>query len=237
MRIRVALFVMAAAASVSLAACGTYEAALDPALFHAPAEEEAEASRAPGAVLIRLPADSSGLVVTGGGLHGSTGASTVRTPVGEITAAAAQLAFEREFAGGVRVARQGAGAEGSVDVAVPWQVTVEPGALHFDFRDDLVYWIPIPLSPVTWIEERDVTVRMAIEVRVVDDVGTVRWSRSYDAGRELWKPPRGLFYAPLEPPEEGVRRLAHEQAYRLMRRAAHDVRLFVEADRRRERVL
>jgi hypothetical protein len=40
-----------------------------------------------------------------------------------------------------------------------------------------------------------------------------------------------------ETPAEGVQRLAHQQTWRLMTRAAQDVRRFVEADRGRERVL
>jgi hypothetical protein len=115
----------------------------------------------------------------------------------------------------------------------PWQVIVALDAIHFDFRDDFVYLIP--LGPLT-IERRDVTLRMALTVSVIDDGGAVRWSRSDDAGRELWKALRGPVFA-TETPAEGVQRLAHQQTWRLMTRAAQDVRRFVEADGGRERVL
>lgn len=222
---------------VGLGACATYEATLDPKLFAAVAPEPGTA-RFPGTVRIRMSSVQSSLVVTAGGLSGFD-SNQVRTRVGEIVAAAAQLAFEHEFAA-VRLEGEGEGegaarAAGPVAPGAPWLATVVPGAIRFDFRDDFVYFIPLgPLS----IERRDVTVRMALDVHVVDEAGATRWSRSYDAGRELWKSRRDpTGWVRTETPAEGVRRLAHEQAYRLLRRAAQDVRHWAEADRGRERLL
>ena len=229
MRVRLLLAAVVVPCIVMLAGCTTFEARLDPALFGAP--KAAATDPSPGAVLIRMPADGSNLVVTVGGLRGFD-ANRVRLPAGEIVRAAAQAAFAREFGGGVQF--ESADPASSPQAAdAPWRVVVALDAIHFDFRDDFVYLIP--LGPLT-VERRDVTVRMALTVSVVDDGGAVRWSRSYDAGRELWKALRGQFFA-TETPAEGVQRLAHQQTWRLMTRAAQDVRRFVEADRRRERVL
>lgn len=214
---------------VMLAACTTFEARLDPTLFGVPTAAAADPS--PGAVLLRMPADGSNLVVTVGGLRGFD-ANRVRLPAGEIVRAAAQAAFAREFSGGVQFETADQRSLPRSNDA-PWQVIVALDAIHFDFRDDFIYLIP--LGPLT-IERRDVTVRMALTVSVVDEGGAVRWSRSYDAGRELWKARGGALF-PSESPAEGVQRLAHQQTWRLMTRAAQDVRRFTETDRRRERVL
>lgn len=228
----VCLRAAAAMLVLGLCACATYEATLDPQLFAA-AAPEADAVRSAGAVRIRMTSVQTNLVVTAGGLGGFD-SNQVRTRAGEIVAAAAQLAFEHEFVS-VLVEREGTAQAAATETpGAPWQVIVVPGAIRFDFRDDFVYFIP--LGPAA-IERRDVTVRMALEVQVVDEAGATRWSRSYDAGRELLKPRRdrtGLFST--ERVAEGVRRLAHEQAYRLLWRAAQDVRQWAEAERGRERL-
>jgi len=217
----------------ALSSCTTFEARLDPALFGTPTDGAVNAS--PGAARVVMPQNGSHLVVTTGGLRGFD-ANRVQLPAGEIVAAAARLAFGREFGGGVQVVPPEPTAAPEAPLALaaaPWQVTVALGTVQFDFRDDFVYLLP--LGPLT-IERRDLTVRMALTVSVLDESGATTWSRSYDAGRELWKA-RGGSWFPTETPAEGVQRLAHEQAYRLLARAAQDVRRFVEADRRRERVL
>jgi hypothetical protein len=226
--LRVAVIMLA----LGLSACATHEATLDPQLFGA--APETDMVRSTGAVRIRMSSVQSNLVVTAGGLGGFD-SNQVRTRAGEIVAAAAQLAFEHEFAT-VETELEGAAQSAATEaLAAPWKVIVVPGAIRFDFRDDFVYFIPLgPLS----MERRDVTVRLALEVQVVDEGGATRWSRSYDAGRELWKPRRGgMGLIPTEDSAAGVRRLAHEQAYRLLRRAAHDVRQWTEAERGRERLL
>jgi hypothetical protein len=226
--LRVAVIMLA----LGLSACATHEATLDPQLFGA--APETDMVRSTGAVRIRMSSVQSNLVVTAGGLGGFD-SNQVRTRAGEIVAAAAQLAFEHEFAT-VETELEGAAQSAATEaLAAPWKVIVVPGAIRFDFRDDFVYFIPLgPLS----MERRDVTVRLALEVQVVDEGGATRWSRSYDAGRELWKPRRGgMGLIPTEDSAAGVRRLAHEQAYRLLRRAAHDVRQWSEAERGRERLL
>jgi hypothetical protein len=226
--LRVAVIMLA----LGLSACATHEATLDPQLFGA--APEPDMVRSTGAVRIRMSSVQSNLVVTAGGLGGFD-SNQVRTRAGEIVAAAAQLAFEHEFAT-VETELEGAAQSAATEaLAAPWKVIVVPGAIRFDFRDDFVYFIPLgPLS----MERRDVTVRLALEVQVVDEGGATRWSRSYDAGRELWKPRRGgMGLIPTEDSAAGVRRLAHEQAYRLLRRAAHDVRQWSEAERGRERLL
>jgi hypothetical protein len=233
MRRRLALAMLAPLVAGALAGCATFEARLDPSLFGAPPKAAVELS--PGAVRIVMPPDGSNLVVTTGGLRGFD-ANRVQLPAGEIITAAARLAFAHEFGGGVLVAptaRADAPDAPWPPTAAPWQVTVALGTIQFDFRDDFVYFLP--LGPLT-IERRDLTVRMALTVSVLDERGATTWSRSYDAGRELWKARGGALF-PTETPAEGVQRLAHEQAYRLLARAAQDVRRFVEADRLRERVL
>jgi hypothetical protein len=52
-------------------------------------------------------------------------------------------------------------------------------------------------------------------------------TRTYDAGREVWKPrPR-----PTEMAEDGIVRLAHEAAWRLAQQAVLDLRQWLEAQR------
>jgi hypothetical protein len=226
--LRVAVIMLA----LGLSACATHEATLDPQLFGA--APETDMVRSTGAVRIRMSSVQSNLVVTAGGLGGFD-SHQVRTRAGDIVSAAAQLAFEHEFATVETEPKGTAQSAATEALAAPWKVIVVPGAIRFDFRDDFVYFIPLgPLS----MERRDVTVRLALEVQVVDEGGATRWSRSYDAGRELWKPRRGgMGLIPPEDSAAGVRRLAHEQAYRLLRRAAQDVRQWAEAERGRERLL
>jgi len=71
---------------------------------------------------------------------------------------------------------------------------------------------------------------------LLDRSGEVRWSRSYDSGRELWKRP-GPFSGKYEDPARGVQRIAHEQALRLLRQAARDLHRWLDAERRPELIL
>jgi len=90
-------------------------------------------------------------------------------------------------------------------------------------------WAPIPLQRI------DVTTRLAFRVHLVGPGDTVRWSQSCDSGMEMLKLQRkGLV---LEQVQDGMQRQTHEQAARLMRQAVRDLRVWLEQERRRERVM
>lgn len=97
----------------------------------------------------------------------------------------------------------------------------------------LIYILPIPGG---LIDRVDVTTRLAFRLAVMAPDGSLRWSRVYDSGPELVKVRRESFLA-QEPMETAMQRRFHEQAARLMRDAATDLRSWLEQERLRERVL
>ena len=207
-----------------LAACTTTVLGrVDPALFGTIAPS---GPRAPGAAVLRMP-EADRARVGGCELPDPGGAADLRLPVGPLVETAARQALLAEFSA--------ADATGALGASPPWTVEVVASDIVFDCRNDLVYFVP--LGPLTF-GRRDVSTRLALQVRVSDRRGQVRWSRSYDSGREFWRPrPPERLFGPVDKPTDGVQRLAHEQAYRLLRRVAHDVRAWVEYERTRERVL
>lgn len=210
-----------------------YVGALDKAMFPAIAQV---AARAPEAITISLASSDATLESTGPSLS-DPARTRVRLPIGAIVEAAALAAFDSEFAGGVHLRQADAGASAQA-AAVVTSLWVSATNIHFDYRNDFVYFIPLgPLMMERW----DLTLRLSVDMRVLDERGVLLWSRSYDTGRELWKPPpwtwtpERMFRA--EDDGHRVQRFAHEQAARLMQQAARDVRQWNDQEQRRERIL
>jgi hypothetical protein len=208
-----------------------YVGALDKAMLP---EIGQAAARAPEAVTISLAPSDAALEITGPSLA-DPARTRVRLPIGAIVEAAALAAFDSEFAGGVQL-RQSDIRPPAQSAAAPAGLSVAVTDIRFDYRNDFVYFIPLgPLTMQRW----DLTLRLWLDVRVLDDRGVVLWSRSYDTGCELWKPPPWTPQRMFRFEDDGhrVQRFAHEQAARLMQQAARDVRQWSDYEQRRERVL
>lgn len=145
----------------------------------------------------------------------------VEMPIGRIVEAAGRLALVAEFA-----------PLADTRGADPRALRLRVDGITADADSRFVYFVP--LGPFT-MSRTDVTTRLAFRVQLVGPGDTVRWSQPYDSGMELLKLQRkGLV---LEPVQDGIQRQTHEQAARLMRQAARDLRAWLEQERRRERVM
>jgi hypothetical protein len=147
----------------------------------------------------------------------------VELPIGRIVEAAGLRALGREF---VTVAPGLASPDARA-------LRVQVSGIALDLKSELIYFIPLPYI---FVERTDVTARLAFTLHVTGPDGAVRWSQAYDSGRELWVPKKPSLLV-AEPAHEGVQRMAHELSLRLMRQAAQDLRVWLERERRRERVL
>jgi hypothetical protein len=207
-----------------------YVGALDKAMFPVIAPG---CPRAPEAVAISLEPSDAALETTGPSM--GAGRPRVRLPIGAIVEAAALAAFDSEFAGGVQL-RRGDTPPSAQSAAAVGSLRVSATNIRFDYRNDFVYFIPLgPLTMQRW----DLTLRLSVDMRALDERGVVLWSRSYDTGHELWKPPPWTWTSGRRIEDDGhrVQRFAHEQAARLMQQAARDVRQWNDHEQRRERIL
>lgn len=146
----------------------------------------------------------------------------VEMPIGRIVEAAAMLALREQFE---------AVAAGPGDDARALRLQVSD--IVPDLKTELIYLIPLPY---VLLDRVDVTARLGFRLSLRGSDGSVRWARDYDSGRELVKS-RSKSFLVLEPMHEAIQRVAHEQSARLMRQAAGDLRVWLEQERRRERVL
>lgn len=110
-------------------------------------------------------------------------------------------------------------------------------ALRFDVDDHLTTFVPIPLpAPLGFaITHVDIDTRLWLDVTLIDPQGRLLWTRTYDSGR---KPPATGPQGVTQPgseflPAALVQRVAHEQAFSLLQKAARDVRRWVEMERPR----
>jgi hypothetical protein len=148
-------------------------------------------------------------------------AARVQLPIGRIVEAAAQLALREQFE------------------SVTSGPTAEPGLRMVlsnvapETTSHLIYEIPVPGGV---IDRVDVSSRLSFSLTVLAPDGRPRWSRDHDSGRERVLLMREHLWAP-EPLQSGMQRALREQAARLMRLAAADLRAWGVQERMRERVL
>jgi hypothetical protein len=145
----------------------------------------------------------------------------VQLPLGRIVEAAAMLALGEQFE------------SLALGPADDRRLSVRISDVAPDLTSDLIYVIPVPGG---LIDRVDVTTRLAFRLTVTAPDGSARWSRDHDSGRELLKLKRENFFV-QESLHEGIQRAFHEQAVRLMRQAAADLRGWLAQERLRERVL
>lgn len=213
MSTRVASIVTAFALCTLLAACVTLEKPLAPALF--PSQTPAPTLDATAVSLELADPDQQYRS------HGLNSPEQIQMPIGRIVEAAGRLALAAEFA-------PLADSEGGN----PRTLRLRLDNVTADADDRLVYFVPLgPLS----FGRTDVTTRLAFRVNLVGPGDTLRWSQSYDSGMELLKLQRKGLVPELI--KDGIQRQTHEQAARLMRQAARDLRVWLEQERRRERVM
>jgi hypothetical protein len=140
-------------------------------------------------------------------------------PIGRIVEAAAQLALREQFE--------------RVEVGASDGLALRLTDIVPQVESALIYMVPVPGG---LIDRVDVTTRLAFRLALVAPDGSLRWSRVCDSGAEPVKARRERFLA-QQPMEAAMQRRFHEQAARLMRDAAADLRRWLEQERRRERVL
>lgn len=217
---------LALAALAALAGCGTMiEARFDPALF--PRQATAEPAF-DGRVAVLTDLASLQMTVLGERLRDLPMAQ-VQVPIGRIVHEASLAAFGAAFRGGA----QWVDRIGSEPAAQPLP-TVALRVAQYVYRDRLQYFIPLgPLS----IERSQLDLQLVVELRLLDASGTILWSGSYDSGIEIYAPPTFSFSEPREKRADGLVRLTHETAYRLMQQAARDVGEWLRNERLRERPL
>lgn len=211
---RLDVWVACAAAAVLLGGCAVIQPRpLDTALFPPPPTAPAPRLQATVALAVAIPDQSYTNPPTR--LH----RNQAQLPIGRIVEAAAQLALREQFE--------------RVEVGASDGLALRLTDIVPQVESALIYILPIPGG---LIDRVDVTTRLAFRLAVVAPDGSLRWSRVYDSGPELVKVRRESFLA-QEPMETAMQRRFHEQAARLMRDAATDLRSWLEQERLRERVL
>ena len=145
----------------------------------------------------------------------------VELPIGRIVEAAALLALGEQFA---------AVGVGAADARV---VPVRVADVAPELDSALVYLVPVPGG---LIDRVDITTRLAFGCAALGPDGAPRWHRVYDSGPERLRPRRqGPFVQ--ERLQDAIQRRFHEQAARLMRDAAGELRRWLVQERRRDRLL
>lgn len=241
-----------------LAACGTpapYEGRVDPALFR-PAAEAAppradpvratsgRATPAPASVARATPAPPAPApaeplppplpgkvaLVMPPGVADQVDApmSAVRVHIGQIVGQASETALRDSLQGGAtRLAAPPAAGAG-------YGATLTVQAIRFSHRQQLLWLVPLP-GFVGAVGQVESTVRLAIELSLIDAQGRTVWTRTYadDAGRVVLPRFEGI----PESQPQAIVRLAHEAAWRLARQLAGDYRAWWAEERARPREL
>lgn len=203
-----------AAAAVLLGGCGVIQPRpLDAALF--PPQPKALVPRLPATVALAVTTPDQSYTNPPTRLH----RHQAQLPIGRIVEAAAQLALREQFE--------------RVDVGASDGLVLRLMDIVPQVESALIYVFPFFGG---LIDRVDVTTRLAFRLAVLAPDGSLRWSRVYDSGSELVNARRSSFLV-QEPVETAMQRSFHEQAARLMRDAAADLRSWLEQERQRERVL
>ena len=155
-----------------------------------------------------------------------------QVPIGRIVHEAALAAFADAFRGGVQsIDRIGS------EPAPRQSPIVAVRVVNYVYRDRLLYLIPLPLPGLPMIEKRQLDVQIVADLRLLDAAGIVLWSGVYDSGIQIYDPPPGPFSWARESRLDGLTRLTHQTAYRLMQQVARDVGEWQRNERLRERAL
>jgi hypothetical protein len=188
---------------------------LDPALF--PAAGKLPDAREPVQVVMSLsePAQS----YTSPSI--TFRAARVQLPIARIVEAAAERALREQFESVTLVPTQSQGLQIVLSQIAP------------EVTSQLIYVLPVPGGV---IDRVDVSSRMTFTLAALAPDGRTRFSRSYDSGMERVQPRREHLLS-QEPLATALQRSLHEQAVRLARLAATDLRDWLAQERLRERVL
>ena len=211
---RLASWAACAAAAVLLGGCTVIQLRpLDAALFPPPPTAPAPRLLATVALAVATPDQSYTNPPTRLHRH------QAQLPIGRIVEAAAQLALREQLE--------------RVDVGASDGLALRLTDIVPQVESAVIYVFPFFGG---LIDRVDVTTRLAFRLAVVAPDGSLRWSRVYDSGSELVDARRASFLA-QEAVETALQRRFHEQAARLMRDAAADLRSWLAQERQRERVL
>jgi hypothetical protein len=198
----------------------------DPALFaHPPV---AAGGRVPGRVAVWMPSHVTRMV------EAKTLLEAVRVPIGGIVEGATQAAADDAFQGRA-VLLQAPPVPGSGFDAI---LVVDAVRLSVEEKFEAA---PDPILPFLRPPTRVTYGHLAFDLSLLDSQGRKLWTRSYDAGREMWYPPVlwTQSRAPLAtlPATYNVMVRCHQAAWRLAQQVATDVSDWLAAERIKPREL
>lgn len=153
-------------------------------------------------------------------------------PIGQIVEAAAVAALADEFGNSVAKYPSSEAASEATRPVAPLTL-VAPRPAQFELHNEsLPLFVPfIGAIPIPTRQD----VRLIVDWSVLDTDGRLLWTKRYDSG-DIKLPFEQHDERDFQRENQYVR-LAHPVAYRLMREAAHDLKVWVEAERLRERAL
>jgi len=196
---------------------------LDTALF--PHTTTAPEARLPGRVAVLAPPAVRNLVH-----EGEDGpARALQMPVGAIVVQAMLGSADAACSGDAQ--RLDAPAPAPRAAGAGHVATLVIQAVRVSYHSHVLRFIPLPV--LGGLADQEFDARLAVEVTLLDALGGVVWTRSYDDGRQVW----AHEWTGQGKVNERLLRLTHEAAWPLAQRALSDLREWVEADRMRPRSL
>lgn len=208
--------------AAGLAGCAAPPAVVNPAWFR-PMADVAEPKLPGSATLVVPPQVAATPCRTVRPLAGE--APTPSRPIGRIAQQALRQALEAAFRDGVTV--QDAPPADRTDPATVLLID----AVACRDRTQILWVLPVPVLGL--VGDHLTEVQVQLDVRALDEHGTLRWQRRFDSGWVTWKPPRPL----SEAVDVGLTRMAHELAWQLARQAVDDLRMQMREERARRREL
>ena len=177
-------------------------------------------SRTPGRVALLVPVQVQGTIYR----SDKYDIIDLRLPIGRVVEQAMLAALGDGRRGGVQqvsaVPPPGSG----------FGATLVVDALRYEHHFKWLWIVPVPLPPFV-VGQTEASSQLAFDVSLLDAEGQRVWTRTYDAGSEIWKPTNA------ELPSSALVRLAHEEAWRLAQQAMHDLADWLNAERIKPREL
>lgn len=134
-------------------------------------------------------------------------------PIGRIVEAAVRAALDDDLGG------------------APPGLAVMVDGVHFEYKVRVLWLLPMPY--VGMIGQTEPGGQVRFDVSLFDAHGELAWRRSYDTGREVWKPP----WLAGEDSTHALVRLTHEAAWRLAKQLTRDIGDWLAAERLKPREL
>lgn len=178
-------------------------------------------SRVPGRVAVWMPSQVTRTV------EAKTFLEVVHVPVGSIVQGATQAAVDDALRGGAVVLNAAPEPGSEFDAIVLVEAVRLSVEENFEGAPDSILPFFRPPTRVTYGH-------LAFDISLLDSQGRKLWTRSYDAGREMWYPPTPFVANPMT---HNVMRRCHQAAWRLAQQVATDIGDWLAAERIKPREL